>query len=100
MLPCASLTTNGAGPDIGGDKGPYRQSERNDIYKRYAEQLVQSGVAYPCFCTDEELAQCAPKPWACTLTLRANLTLKQTSTLTSMSPLISVECHPGLHAGP
>ena len=49
-----------AGPDIGGDKGPYRQSERNDIYRRYADQLVDSGVAYPCFCTDEELSQCEP----------------------------------------
>ena len=53
------LRSSGAGPDLGGDKGPYRQSERNDIYRRYADQLVESGVAYPCFCTDEELSQCA-----------------------------------------
>ena len=58
---CEAYGSN-AGPDIGGDKGPYRQSERNDIYKRYAEQLVDSGVAYPCFCSDEELAECAWRP--------------------------------------
>mmetsp|Transcript_11387 Transcript_11387/g.34231 ORF Transcript_11387/g.34231 Transcript_11387/m.34231 type:complete len:576 (+) Transcript_11387:105-1832(+) len=43
------------GPDVGGDKGPYRQSERNALYKEYADKLVKDGVAYPCFCTDEEL---------------------------------------------
>ncbi|KAK9829694.1 hypothetical protein WJX72_007403 [[Myrmecia] bisecta] len=45
------------GPDIGGSHGPYRQSERTDIYKKYVNQLVEQGLAYPCFCTDEELAQ-------------------------------------------
>lgn len=44
-----------AGPDVGGDYGPYRQSERNDMYKQYANKLVADDVAYPCFCTDEEL---------------------------------------------
>ena len=44
------------GPDVGGDFGPYRQSERTAIYKEYAAQLVEAGAAYPCFCTDEELA--------------------------------------------
>ena len=43
------------GPDNGGDYGPYRQSERMHIYKQLAEQLVEEGYAYPCFCTDEEL---------------------------------------------
>ncbi|KAI8465731.1 MAG: non-discriminatory gln-glu-trna synthetase [Monoraphidium minutum] len=43
------------GPDAGGDNGPYRQSERATIYKEYVDQLVAKGVAYPCFCTDEEL---------------------------------------------
>src|SRR5210317_2143238 len=37
------------GPDIGGDFGPYRQSERKDIYRQYAEQLVKSGHAYYAF---------------------------------------------------
>ena len=44
------------GPDVGGDFGPYRQSERTAIYKAYAAKLVEAGAAYPCFCTDEELA--------------------------------------------
>ncbi len=43
------------GPDVGGEYGPYRQSERLDIYKKYAEQLVEQGHAFYCFCSDEEL---------------------------------------------
>ena len=43
------------GPDVGGPKGPYRQSERLSIYQKHVETLVQEGHAYPCFCTAEEL---------------------------------------------
>lgn len=43
------------GPRVGGEKGPYRQSERSDIYVELAQKLVQDGKAYPCFCTEEEL---------------------------------------------
>ena len=43
------------GPDIGGDYGPYVQSERKNLYLPYAEQLVKAGKAYYCFCTNEEL---------------------------------------------
>ena len=43
------------GPDVGGEAGPYRQSERFSIYKDYAEQLVEKGEAYYCFCTAERL---------------------------------------------
>jgi len=43
------------GPDCPGECGPYRQSERAELYKKYVDQLVEQGVAYPCFCTDEEL---------------------------------------------
>ncbi len=43
------------GPDVGGDKGPYRQSERFDLYKEYAEKLVEKGEAYYCFCTSDRL---------------------------------------------
>ncbi len=43
------------GPDIGGAYGPYVQSERKSMYLPYAEQLVKSGKAYYCFCTNEEL---------------------------------------------
>eukprot|EP00882_Tetradesmus_deserticola_P021836 GHRQ01023643.1.p1 GENE.GHRQ01023643.1~~GHRQ01023643.1.p1 ORF type:complete len:549 (+),score=257.70 GHRQ01023643.1:217-1863(+) len=43
------------GPDVGGPNGPYRQSERADIYKSYVDKLVAAGHAYPCFCSDAEL---------------------------------------------
>ncbi len=43
------------GPDIGGQFGPYRQSERVEIYKKYANELIQKGAAYRCFCTPERL---------------------------------------------
>ncbi len=42
------------GPDIGGPYGPYRQSERGDIYRDVIARLVASGAAYPCYCTREE----------------------------------------------
>ncbi|RKY85779.1 glutamate--tRNA ligase [candidate division KSB1 bacterium] len=43
------------GPDIGGKFGPYRQSERTEIYQKVAGKLKQMGRAYDCYCTDEEL---------------------------------------------
>ena len=43
------------GPDIGGDYGPYVQSERLSMYKPYAEKLVEEGKAYRCFCSKERL---------------------------------------------
>ena len=43
------------GPNVGGDYGPYIQSQRKDLYLPYAQQLVESGHAYYCFCTREEL---------------------------------------------
>lgn len=45
------------GPDVGGDFGPYVQSERRDMYLPYAEQLIKEGKAYRCFCTKERLAE-------------------------------------------
>lgn len=44
------------GPDVLGDYGPYRQLERLDIYRKYTEELLAKGLAYKCFCTEEELA--------------------------------------------
>ena len=43
------------GPDVGGAYGPYIQSQRKDLYKPYAQQLVKEGKAYYCFCTKERL---------------------------------------------
>lgn len=45
------------GPDVGGDFGPYIQTQRRDLYLPYAMQLIETGAAYPCFCTKEELQQ-------------------------------------------
>ncbi len=44
------------GPEAGGSKGPYFQSQRLNIYQDYARELVGRNRAYPCFCTQEELA--------------------------------------------
>lgn len=41
--------------DVGGEYGPYRQSERNDLYELYYKQLLESGHAYKCYCSEEEL---------------------------------------------
>ena len=43
------------GPDVGGPYGPYTQSERFDIYPQYVKKLLESGFAYECYCTQEEL---------------------------------------------
>lgn len=43
------------GPDIGGPYPPYRQSDKMDVYRAYAERLIQEKKAYYCFCTAEEL---------------------------------------------
>ncbi|MCH7504626.1 glutamate--tRNA ligase [PVC group bacterium] len=43
------------GPDIGGENGPYRQSERRDIYKTYLKKLQTNDLAYTCYCSAEEL---------------------------------------------
>ena len=41
------------GPDIGGGKGPYRQSERLSLYESHAARLVDNGLAYKCYCSRE-----------------------------------------------
>jgi glutamyl-tRNA synthetase len=43
------------GPDVGGPFGPYRQSERTELYRQHADILLANGAAYRCFCTAEEL---------------------------------------------
>ncbi|NIR52921.1 glutamate--tRNA ligase, partial [candidate division KSB1 bacterium] len=41
------------GPQVGGEAGPYIQSQRADIYRNYVQQLIDEGQAYYCFCTPE-----------------------------------------------
>lgn len=43
------------GPEVGGPYGPYKQSERSEIYKKHAQQLLDTGHAYRCFCSSERL---------------------------------------------
>ena len=43
------------GPDVGGEFGPYRQSDRLKIHEEYAERLLREGSAYKCYCSEEEL---------------------------------------------
>jgi nondiscriminating glutamyl-tRNA synthetase len=43
------------GPDVGGEAGPYRQSERASLYREYAEKLLKSGAAFRCYCQPDEL---------------------------------------------
>lgn len=43
------------GPDIGGEFGPYKQTQRLDTYEKYLKQLLDESKAYHCFCTEEEL---------------------------------------------
>jgi glutamyl-tRNA synthetase len=45
------------GPEVGGPYGPYTQTERLDIYQHYCGQLLESGQAYRCFCTEERLTE-------------------------------------------
>lgn len=45
------------GPDVGGPSGPYRQSERKEIYEEHCQKLLDSQAAYRCFCTSERLDQ-------------------------------------------
>lgn len=47
--------THDEGPDMGGEYGPYVQSQRKDLYAPYAQQLVEEGKAYYCFCSKERL---------------------------------------------
>lgn len=44
-------------PEVGGPYAPYRQSERLDLYKKYAMELIEKDLAYKCFCTKEKLEQ-------------------------------------------
>lgn len=52
------------GPHVGGDCGPYVQSERLDIYRKHVDELLAAGQAYPCFATSEELQEMREKQMA------------------------------------
>lgn len=43
------------GPDVGGPYGPYRQTERLELYQQFTDKLISSGLAYYCYCSEEEL---------------------------------------------
>lgn len=45
------------GIEVGGDNGPYRQTERLDLYREYTKKLIESGHAYSCYCSEEELEE-------------------------------------------
>ena len=45
------------GPQVGGPHGPYKQSERTEIYRKHANELVASGAAYRCFCTPQQAGE-------------------------------------------
>lgn len=45
------------GIEVGGDNGPYRQTERLDLYREYTNKLIEGGHAYHCYCSEEELEQ-------------------------------------------
>ena len=49
------------GPHVGGDNGPYRQSERTEKYQFHAQELIEKGRAYHCFCTEERLEELRQK---------------------------------------
>ena len=58
------------GPDVGGEHGPYRQSERRSIYTTHADQLLQDGHAFHCFCSKERLDQVRAEQQAAKQTTR------------------------------
>ena len=58
---CWAKLSHHEGPDCGGDFGPYRQSERLDLYKEVAGQLIEREKAYPCFLSPSELEELTDK---------------------------------------
>ena len=67
------------GPDVGGPYGPYRQSERTEIYRQHADLLLANGTAYRCFCTAEELEAARQKQIAAKLPPRYSGTCRELS---------------------
>lgn len=76
------------GPDVGGARGPYRQSERAEIYRAHAEQLLAQGDAFRCFATPEAISRAYPS-------FRAEMKKRTLSLLTdpsSASNIIDLTC--------
>ena len=80
------------GPDIGGEYGPYVQSERLSMYKPYAEQLVEQGKAYRCFCTKgalKLLRRMLPRAQATTVTAETSQLKRSRRILMQACPMSS-----------
>jgi glutamyl-tRNA synthetase len=77
------------GPYIDGPYGPYRQSERKDIYHKAAQQLIDKGHAYRCFCTEEELEQKKIAIEAANAALQKDQPVDDTNALTEDAALSS-----------
>jgi glutamyl-tRNA synthetase len=75
------------GPDVGGPFGPYRQSERTEIYREHVELLLANGTAYRCFCTAEELETVRKQQIAAKLPPRYPGTCRHLSTETARANL-------------
>ena len=56
-MSCSADSILLAGPDVGGPYGPYRQSDRTEIYNKLVQDLMERDLVFPCFCTEEELEQ-------------------------------------------
>lgn len=76
------------GVDVGGAYGPYRQTERLDIYHKYVSELLEHGLAYRCFCTEEELG----------VEREAQITRGETPKYSGKCYCLSAEDHAGLEA--
>ena len=81
------------GPDIGGQYGPYRQSERKEIYTHYAEELINIGHAYYCFCAPQRLEQVRQEQQKNKLPLRYDGTCRGLSAEESQRRKRSGESH-------
>ncbi len=81
------------GPGIGGEYGPYIQSERTDLYQKYARQLVESGAAYYCFCTPNQLEEMRHRQTASNQAPRYDGTCRQLSTQEAQHRVDQGESH-------
>src|SRR5271154_2247336 len=75
------------GPDVGGPYGPYRQSERTEIYREHVELLLANGTAYRCFCTAEELEAARKQQMAAKLPPRYSGTCRHLTSETAKANL-------------